>query len=188
MYNKNKSIKSKSIISILLTIAMTCMLSFSVFAAGDGTGGGSGPSDLTCYGAQLCTISAQTATPSGTYLTSSSTVQNGSHIELFFNHNVASDYSKTNNLPVLSHNQQCIFLYDLTTDPNCTNNLLGSSSASSIYRLGDGTPTDPEKQHLFFDATNLTSGDNYEIYVGSGVICYNEGNLDTTHVYYFKAQ
>lgn len=124
---------------------------------------------LTFLDANLCTINGQTATP-GISIINNTNVHSGPNtIEIHIDKNIISE-TIYNGQTVYAYNQRCITLKDLTNNSNVL---------ISVYRLGDGSPTDPEKQHLFFDA-NLVSGHSYEIRIDASLIANNGLQLGTT--------
>jgi putative cell wall-binding protein len=152
----------KQLLAVFMVFSMVFCLSFTTFA------GGSNP--LNFVDANLCTINGtingtiNDQSPTiGDSIVSNTHVSSGpQHIELVFDKNVISD-AVYNGQTVYAHNQGCIKITDLTTKTDLP---------ISVYRVGDGSNTDLEKQHLFFDET-LISGDNYEITIDSSLIANN---------------
>jgi hypothetical protein len=177
-----KCLKSKKLISMLMTMTMVTMLSFTAFASGgDGTGGGDPNSDLVLNGAYNTTINGSSATL-GTQILGGGTIIHGTKsLEIYFNHNVSADYVKDSEQ--ISANE----VYNHNIDP--TNLVLTDIDTSQTYtasRVGTGQTTDPEKQSLFFKDVTFVTGDHYTISVKGyhdsttpGIRCYNGGYLST---------
>jgi len=159
----------KQLISAFMIFSMVFCLSFNAFAAGS--------NPLNFVDANLCTINGQTSTI-GVSIVNNATVASGSqHIALVFDKNIVSDIVY-NGQTVYAHNQGAIHIKDLTTNIDLP---------ISVYRLGDGSSTSPEKQHIFFDA-NLISGDSYEITVDADFIANNGLTLGYTKTIDFTVQ
>jgi len=152
-----------------MVVAMVCVLAAPAFAAGT--------NPLNFVDANICTINGQTATP-GISIVNNTSVPSGTEIiELQLDKNVVSDVVY-NGQTVYAHNQGSVTLKDISK---------AAYVSISVYRLGDGTPADLEKQHLFFNA-NLVAGDNYEITIDSSLIANNGLTLGTTKTVDFTAQ
>ncbi|MDT3425316.1 hypothetical protein J2Z22_000832 [Paenibacillus forsythiae] len=156
MFAKPQKLISTFVVSLL----MLCLLASTAFAA-DPT--------VTFNGANLCTISGDTATPGVSLINNTSVPSGLQHIELQFNHNVAAN---------LSTNQNYIHLKNTNTQ---------SMVAITVYRLGDGSPFSIEKRNLFFDA-NLVSGNSYQIIIDPGLKAYNGYTLGSTQTVDFTVQ
>ncbi|MBC2581448.1 hypothetical protein [Clostridium sp. DJ247] len=137
---------------------MVCLFAFPALAGGDPT--------LYFYDANLCTISGQTATPGVSLVNNNSVASGLQHIELQFNHNVAY---------YTSYNQSYVHLKNTTTQ---------TTIPITLYKLGDGSPLDPEKRNVFFDA-NLVSGNSYQIIIDPGFKAYNGSTLNYTQLVNF---
>lgn len=166
-------IKHKKLITYLMTIVMLCMMAVPALAYGDGTGGGSGPSDLVLNNAYVCTINGSTVTD-GASVENSTVAAGNQEIDLYFNHNVSADYTIPTYTPqtaVFNTNANSIHLFDGSTGESIT-----------ITRVGTGQTSDTYKQHLYFDY-NFVSGHTYTVTLDTGtqgIICYNGGNLSTS--------
>ena len=143
----------------------------------------SGSNPLNLLGVNLATINGSHAT--GTESLGASIINNRSvpsgldTIDINIDKNIISDaaFPIVNNQTVFVHNQGCIKVKDLTANSNVS---------ISVYRLGDGTPNDTYKNHIFFDVT-LISGDSYELTIDPTLIANNGLQLGTTQPIDFAA-
>jgi hypothetical protein len=150
---KSKLNLKQQILTIFMVFSMVFSLSFTTLAAGT--------NPLNYVSTNTCTISGSTSSNYNP-IDGGIAASGSQHIVLVFDKNVVSD-AVYNGETVYAHNQGAIHLRDLTTSTDLP---------ISVYRLGDGSSTNPEKQHIFFDA-DLTSGDDYEITVDADFIANN---------------
>lgn len=164
---KSKLNLKQQILTIFMVFSMVFYLSFTTLAAGT--------NPLNYVSTDECTISGSTSS-NYVLLDNSLTAPSGSkHIVVVFDKNVTSDtvyYGES----VYVHNQSRIHLTDN-----------GVAVPISVYRIGDGSTADPERQHIFFDA-NLVSGHSYEVTVDADFIANNGLTLGTTKYVDFTAQ
>lgn len=166
---KSKLNLKQQILTIFMVFSMVFSLSFTTLAAGT--------NPLNYISTDTCIINGSTSS-NYTLMDNSNSVASGSqHIVLVFDKNVVSD-TVYNGQTVYVHNQGAIHITDLTTQ---------TVLPISVYRLGDGSSTDPEKQHIFFDE-NLVSGHSYQITVDADFIANNGLTLGTTKYVDFTAQ
>lgn len=158
----------KKLATLLLVALMIMSMGISAFA-------GSNPLYFT--GSYLATINGQTSTEGMSIVDSSNVTSGTQHILVHFDKNVVSD-AVFNGESVLAHNQGAIHLRDVTTSTDIS---------ISPYRLGDGSGTSPEKQHIFFDA-NLVSGHDYQITLDADLIANNGLTLGSVNYINFTAQ
>lgn len=175
-FRNKKLITSIMVLSTLLG-STPIVLAAGGNSSGSGTGGGHLP--LTFLDTNLCTINSQTqtATPGVSLINNANVPPGQNTIEIQIDKNIVSD-TVYNGQTVYAHDQSSVTLEDLTKNSNVP---------ISPYRLGDGTPADMEKQHLFFDV-NLTSGDSYEIKIDASLIANNGLTLGTTKYVDFTVQ